>query len=155
MGNKKKIGTRYKTYNTKKNKTKGERPLLAGSSSSPSLQTPKPRPSPNQPSSSKVKLQDNLSYYELMKDTWQYDIFSTERFEKLLDEIAVCKFCHCSLKLSKKSLVGLVSEFKVSCTNCNAEKYSANCELVNSENLSTKPSNLYDLNVRLVLNVRP
>lgn len=136
MGNKKKIGTRYKTYNTSKKKRQDK-------ATSQTLSKPKPS------SSSKAKLEDNFAYYDSMKESFTYNLVDIDCFGKALEDIAVCKYCSSSLKFSCKSVVGLVSEINVCCINCGEEK-----SFINSSQVSQSEKSAYDLNLRLVYGMR-
>lgn len=143
MGNKKKIGTRYKAYNTaKKNRQ------VKVSTASPS--NPDGRLRPKVDSGSKAKLEGNLSYYDNKMSNLKYNLIDIDSFGEFIEEIAVCKSCHSKLKLSCKSVVGLVSEFNLICTSCGKDKSSLNSKSVSANDNVV----LYDLNLRLVYGLR-
>lgn len=88
-------------------------------------------------------------------ETLQYEIIVAKKLENALAEVDVCKFRGHCLKLTKKSLVGLATELKFVCVNCNVLQTSFNnCDHINVKT-NYKPqckamTTLYDLNVRLV-----
>lgn len=145
MGNKKKVGTRYKSYKIRKSTT------LSRPNNQPII-TPSPKPTKS--SNSKTKLEGNFPYYEQKDESLQYDIIDVACVDNLLGKIAVCKFCHSSLKLSRKSVVGLVTELKVTCTNCAAENSAVNCSQIENNIENGSMISIYDLNVRLVYGMR-
>lgn len=156
MGNRKKIGNSRQCYKKKS--------IIRRSKDNASLQENpeqslcKPRP---KTSSSKVKLGDNFDTYMSNTSSFQYEIIDIEQLNLVLGDLAVCKFCQHKIQISKKSIVGLATQFTVSCSNCEQGKKS----FVNSENVSSitnmldktdspRPITLYDINLRLVYGLR-
>lgn len=148
MGNKKKVGTKSKLCRKKLNVVKK------------SKQTEdRPNIDFRQPSSSKVKVGAHLGYYENKPETLEYEIVNINTLEKALANVAVCKDCGHRLKFAKKSLVGLATEFTISCVNCqDVTDTFNNCEYINVKTnkkcegeVMTK---IYDLNLRFVYALR-
>ncbi|KAG8287266.1 hypothetical protein J6590_043636 [Homalodisca vitripennis] len=59
---------------------------------------------------SKSKLQPKLGKYST-NDSLEYEIVDLAQLKGAIDEVAVCKSCHGTLSFSKKTAVGLASEF--------------------------------------------
>lgn len=157
MGNKRKSGTRRRVFKVKKNVGKPLDNLPESRPTPNSTQKPRPSPkiTPNAPSSSKVKLGPNKSFYDSKKEDFGYDIIDVSTFEANLADIAVCKKCRGSLSLRRKPLEGLVSQITIFSKHCDSEKSFSNCEKVSlgindEDNLQT----YYDLNLRLVYGLR-
>ena len=155
MGNKKKIGTARSCYRKKTN--------VGVSKSSTEQQTPVSYASQQKPkkiSSSKLKLGKNCAHYDSNNDTLQYEIINMDELERVLNDLAVCKFCHTTLQISKKSLSGLASKFRIFCGNCEfSDKSFVNCkEICFADNsptgLGLTDNKCYDLNLRLVYGLR-
>lgn len=145
MGNRRKLGTRHKLC-----KKQGPR-----KSNNTKLEQCENR----KPSRSKVKLDSNFDYYKAQNDTLEYEIVDISKLESALTEIAVCKFCGNSLKLSKKSLVGLATKITITCLNCNeGQSTFNNCDHINVRTSQKDECNaltpMYDLNIRLVYGMR-
>lgn len=125
MGNRKKIGTRRSCYKKKRD--------IGKSKSIPEHQTPVSSVGhkPTDISSSKLKLNDNFSYYYCKTETLEYEIIDINLFGSVLSELAVCRFCHETLHFSKKSLSGLATQFRIFCKNCeHSDKTFVNCEKI-------------------------
>lgn len=91
---------------------------------------------------------------EQKDESLQYDITDVSCFENLLGEIAVCKFCHSSLKLSRKSVAGLITELKVTWTNCAAENSAVNYSQIENNIENDSKIAIYDLNGTLVYEMK-
>lgn len=118
--------------------------------------------SPNfqEESSGKLLLSSSFSEVQILnyikKDSandWEYDIVNLNKLNDLVNNIAVCKFCHCALKLERKSLAGLACEITLHCDNCNQKVVSPNCEIIKST-VNDEEKTFYDLNLRLVYVLR-
>lgn len=112
MGNAKKVGSRRKCY-----KTKPCEPNV-GELRHKSV------------SASRSKLCPNFSHYEQSTDNFQYDIIDMKMLESVHWNIAVCKYCHNSLRFTKKLKAGLESEFTVSCEGECEDSSFYNCSQV-------------------------
>lgn len=151
MGNKKKIGTKSSAFKTRKNVGKPK-------STEPECRSPNPSTS-NEPkdSRSKVKLDQNFSVYDSKSETLEYEIIDVGILQSILSNLAVCKLCHGSLTLSKTSVVGLATEFCITCLSCNQNLKFMNCNKIigpaPSKNVSTEQP-YYDLNIRLIYGLR-
>lgn len=60
-----------------------------------------PRPNQQKSSSSKIKLEQNLSYYDLQNESFVCDIIDVNVLEKDVSEITVCINFHHQLPISK------------------------------------------------------
>lgn len=110
MGNKKKIGNRYKSYKTKE--------LIRNSSVDSQTSESRPRPEPTKSSSSRLKLAPSLASYSKTNASVLYDIVDLNILEQALKDIAVCKVCHTSLGLLRNTLSGLTTEISLRCNAC-------------------------------------
>lgn len=148
MGNNKKIGSRHKLWNRKGFDRK-----------SPIQSQSKDRPRPTKSSTSKLKLAKGFASYNGKEESFTYDIVDLRVLENALKEVAVCKYCHCSLSLSRKTLSGLATQISLKCNSCDNLKKFNNCEDVCFQETNTVlglgPSQkFYDLNLRLVYGLR-
>lgn len=150
MGNKKKIGSKRKLCIKKLNVVKQSKQTELDD---------RPNIDCRQPSSSKVKVGAHLGYYQNRSETLHYEIVDMNRLEKALANVAVCKDCGHGLKFTKKSLVGLATEFTISCVNCEYVTNSFN----NCDHINVKTNNkcegesmtkMFDLNLRFVYALR-
>lgn len=95
------------------------------------LQSDKPRPS----SSSKKKVSPSFHWYQEQTDDFQYDIIDISRLAQSLSEIAVCKLCHCALKIKRKTISGIASELVFQCSSCEQNVKTTNCESIDANSL--------------------
>lgn len=153
MGNKRRVGSRYKAYKktptSHLKKTNRPRPT----------QTPEVGQQPIKTSSSKVKLENNFSYYDSKNETLSYDIIDLGLLASALKDMAVCKICKGVLNLTRKSVVGLATEVSIFCTECHNNKTFSNCEEICIPDTNTKlglkeTQKFFDLNIRLVYGMR-
>lgn len=149
MGNKKKVGTKRSVFKKRKNIGKPNPEVVTPSTSQNLDQSTKA-------SCSKVKLDKSFSYYESKNETFTYDIIDVDMFNKILTEVAVCKFCHKSLQFTKKPVAGLATKFRIYCADCQkTDKSFLNCkEIKHTIPGECKTKTLYDLNIRLVYGLR-
>lgn len=144
MANKRKIGNRRHAFKARK---------FVGKSKP---QTPE-EPRPSTSSRSKEKLGHNFSLYDNKNESLEYEIVDVSILKNILSEVAVCRLCHCTLSLTKKSAVGLATEFSITCLSCDHNLKVMNCSKITrsipDENGSTE-QNYYDLNLRLVYSMR-
>lgn len=102
-------------------------------------------------SSSKTKVGSSLLLYKQEDDDFEYNIIDLKRLESILESVAVCKICHCSIKINKKQLAGLACEVTLQCVSCDNKAVTDNCETIET---TVNNSKLYDLNIRLVYGLR-
>jgi hypothetical protein len=154
MGNKKKIGSRYKVCKKKLNVRKSN-----SQQGTPRGVSPRPNGETKPLSSSKAKIGPNLEYYKNKTSDLDYEIVVVKKLEQALCEVAVCKFCGHCLRLSTKSLVGLATKYTISCANCKDLCTSFNnCDDIKvktNKNPECKTmTTLYDLNIKFVYAMR-
>lgn len=158
MGNNKKVGTFRSSY--KKRKNVGKPKCSTDLEVTPTCNQGQGRPKDTPTSTSKLKLGKNFEYYRQNTDTFEYEIMDVNELSDALSALAVCKFCHQSLKLTKKSIVGLATKFRLFCEGCDQSDRS----FTNSKEISVvrkskssdipKPMLFYDINLRLVYGLR-
>lgn len=105
-------------------------------------------------SASKRKLtRHSFEYNQFEDNSFQYDIVDFAVLSKLISDVAVCKQCGCSLKLTISNRVGLAYTISLECEN---HKCEAKVSQVNSAKATVENSDriYYDINLRFVYALR-
>lgn len=80
--------------------------------------TPRPRSGAARESTSKVKITRTTKEYKQFEyEQFQYDIIDLDAVQKVISEIAICKYCHSPLGLSVDKRIGLAFTLTLSILN--------------------------------------
>jgi hypothetical protein len=134
----------------KPSETPGPSPQPSNKESNCSEVTPKD-------STSKVKLANSVEYDQFNNDKLKYDILDLGVVEKLISELAVCKYCHSPLRLVTDKRIGLAFTLNLTCTNLECLKQVSERSSKLSKvrlGLENAENRVYDVNIRFVYALR-